>query len=240
MAGTRVLVVEDDAAVRRGVADAFAAAGYLVLEAADGPRGLEKALTSDPEIVLLDVMLPELDGFGVLTELRRQRPGLPVILLTARGAEEDRVRGLRTGADDYVIKPFSVIELIARVEAVLRRSAERPKVPHRTVTVAGRQIDFAKREVLVPGADGGPAEAIELTERESELLAYLVANPDRAIDREELLRYVWKIDPKGLETRTVDMLVARLRERLCDDPATPAVIATVRGKGYRLASPPGS
>ncbi len=232
-APTRVLVVEDDAAVRRGVADAFAAGGYDILEAADGPRGLEKALGSDPDIVLLDVMLPELDGFGVLAQLRQRAPGLPVIMMTARGAEEDRVRGLRTGADDYVTKPFSVIELIARVEAVLRRSAERSKNVNSRPTLAGRAFDLERRTATL--ADG---TVVELTEREAELVAFLVANPDRAITREELLRYVWHIDPKGLETRTVDMLVARLRERLKDDPAAPSVIATVRGKGYRLATPP--
>mgnify|MGYP000489138905 CR=1 FL=1 len=231
--GTRVLVVEDDAAVRRGVADAFAAGGYEVLEAADGPRGLEKALSASPDIVLLDVMLPELDGFGVLARLRQQAPGLPVILLTARGAEEDRVRGLRTGADDYVTKPFSVLELIARVEAVLRRSAERAKTTDSRPTIAGRRFDLERRTATL--ADG---TEVELTEREAELIAFLVANPDRAITREELLRYVWHIDPRGLETRTVDMLVARLRERLADDPAKPGVIATVRGKGYRLATAP--
>jgi len=235
MAQTRILVVEDDAAVRRGVADAFTASGYVIHEAADGPRGLEKALSVDPELVLLDVMLPEMNGFEVLRELRRQRPGLPVILLTARGAEEDRVRGLRTGADDYVVKPFSVIELMARVEAVLRRSAERPKRSADQATVAGRTIHFDKRVVVIPSG-----EEIELTERECDVLAYFIANPGRVIDREELLRYVWKIDPKGLETRTVDMLIARLREHLADDAATPAVIATVRGKGYRLATPPGA
>lgn len=234
MTKTRILVVEDDAAVRRGVADAFAASGYLVIEAADGPRGLEKALGAEPELVLLDVMLPEMDGIDVLRELRRQKPGLPVILLTARGAEEDRVRGLRTGADDYVVKPFSVIELIARVEAVLRRSAERPKHKLQATILAGRQIDFEHREVRTLGTD----QATALTQREAEVLAYLVDNHNRVIDREELLRYVWKIDPKGLETRTVDMLMARLREHLNDDPGAPEVIATVRGKGYRLACKP--
>ena len=229
----RVLVVEDDAAVRRGLADALTAAGYAVDEAADGPRGLEKALSATPDIVLLDVMLPELDGFGVLAELRRRAPGLPVILLTARGAEEDRVRGLRTGADDYVTKPFSVLELVARVEAVLRRSAERAKVADARPVIAGRSFDLGRRTATL--ADG---REVELTEREADLVAFLVANPDRAITREELLRYVWHIDPRGLETRTVDMLVARLRERLEDDPAAPEVVATVRGKGYRLATPP--
>ena len=237
MPQSRVLIVEDDAAVRRGVTDAFRSAGYLVIEAADGPRGLEAALSQDPELILLDVGLPELDGLAVLAEVRRQRPGLPVILLTAHGAEEDRVRGLRTGADDYVVKPFSVVELIARVEAVLRRSAERPKVAHGEVSVGGRRFDFARAIATVPAEDDGDHQ-VELTEREAALLQFLIANPDRVIARDELLRYVWKLDPKGLETRTVDMLVARLRERLSDDPSAPSVIATVRGKGYRLAHAP--
>lgn len=229
----RILVVEDDAAVRRGVVDALGFHGYEASEAIDGPSGLERALATAPDLVLLDVMLPRMDGFCVLDTLRKKAPGLPVILLTARGAEEDKVRGLRAGADDYVVKPFSPLELLARVDAVLRRSAERTQVAFDRVQVAGRQIDFAKRSVRLPSGS-----EVELTERESELLAFLVANPDRAIAREELLRYVWKINPKGLETRTVDMLVARLRERLEDKGASAEVIATVRGQGYRLAASP--
>ena len=230
---SRILIVEDDAAVRRGVADALGFHGYESLEASDGQAGLELALSSAPDLVLLDVMMPKMDGFEVLTALRQKAPGMPVILLTARGAEEDKVRGLRAGADDYVVKPFSPLELLARVEAVLRRSAERTQVATEQVTIAERTIDFAKRQVTLP--DGA---TVELTERESELLAFMIANPDRAISREELLRYVWKINPKGLETRTVDMLVARLRERLQDKSDTPAIIATVRGQGYRLANAP--
>jgi two-component system alkaline phosphatase synthesis response regulator PhoP len=206
--------------------------GYEATEAADGPRGLESALATAPDLVLLDVMLPKMDGFEVLDNLRRKAPGLPVILLTARGAEADKVRGLRAGADDYVVKPFSPLELLARVEAVLRRSAERTQVAADRVEIAGRQIDFARRSVKL-----SCGKEVELTEREAELLSFLVANPDRAISREELLRYVWKINPKGLETRTVDMLVARLREHLGDKSDAPGVIATVRGQGYRLASP---
>jgi len=230
---SRILVVEDDAAVRRGVVDALGFHGYESFEAADGASGLELALSLGPDLVLLDVMMPKMDGFEVLTSLRKKTPGLPVILLTAKGAEEDKVRGLRAGADDYVVKPFSPLELLARVEAVLRRSAERTQVAKDRVTIASRTIDFAKRQVTLPDHS-----QVEITERESELLAFLIANPDRAISREELLRYVWKINPKGLETRTVDMLIARLRERLQDKSDTPAIIATVRGQGYRLANVP--
>ena len=230
---SRILDVEDDAAVRRGVVDALGFHGYESFEAADGASGLELALSLGPDLVLLDVMMPKMDGFEVLTSLRKKAPGLPVILLTAKGAEEDKVRGLRAGADDYVVKPFSPLELLARVEAVLRRSAERTQVAKDRVTIASRTIDFAKRQVTLPDHSH-----VEITERESELLAFLIANPDRAISREELLRYVWKINPKGLETRTVDMLIARLRERLQDKSDTPAIIATVRGQGYRLANVP--
>jgi two-component system alkaline phosphatase synthesis response regulator PhoP len=226
----RVLIIEDDAAIRRGLVDALSASGYRVLEAADGTTGLEVASTADLDLVLLDVLMPGLDGMQVLERLRPIKPGLPVIMLTARGEEEDRVRGLRLGADDYVVKPFSLPELLARIEAVLRRSAERPKSV-RTLTVAGRTIDMERREVtLASGA------VRELAQREAEVLAYLAANPGRAVSREELLKRVWGFDPRGTQTRSVDMTVARLREHLDDSAGSEAqVIRTVRGQGYMLA-----
>lgn len=226
-----VLVVEDDAPIRRGLVDALQFAGYAPLEAGDGRSGLETALRGTCDLVLLDIQLPELDGFTVLTELRRARPTLPIILLTARGAEEDRVRGLRSGADDYVVKPFSTSELLARVEAVLRRSPERPD-DIEALAIAGRTIDFARREARL--ADGS---CVSLTDRETGLVRYLAANPGRAISREELLRAVWGLDPRGVQTRTVDMHVARLREHLGDDSSNPEVLVTVRGKGYMIAGP---
>ncbi len=232
MLGT-VLTIEDDGAVRRGIVDSLRFAGYSPLEAADGRAGLDLAVRAAPDLVLLDVLLPGLDGFRVLEELRKAHPALPVIMLTARGAEEDRVRGLRRGADDYVVKPFSTSELLARVEAVLRRSAERPAALA-TLVIAGRSIDFERREARLP--DGGVAQ---LTEREASLLEYLARNRGRAVAREELLRCVWGLDPRGVQTRTVDMHVARLREQLHDDPEAPQVLVTVRGKGYMLAAPAG-
>lgn len=222
-----VLVVEDDEPIRRGVRDALTAAGYRALEAADGPSGLELALGGEPDLVLLDLALPGLDGFDVLAAVRRERRGLPVIMLTARGEESDRVRGLRGGADDYVVKPFGVSELLARVEAVLRRSAERPQTAG-TIELAGCHVDLERRTVRRGGID------IELPPREAEVLEYLAAHRGRVVTRDELLDRVWGIDPRGASTRTVDMAVARLREALGDDPSSPRMIRTVRGRGYEL------
>jgi len=228
LAKRTVLVVEDDPAIRRGIVDALKFAGYTVAEAADGASGLEAACAGGADLVLLDLMLPKKNGFEVLSELRASGSNVPVIILTARGMEQDRVRGLEGGADDYVVKPFSAKELLARVEAVLRRSAERPEQVD-SVEVAGRRIDFERREVRL--ADNITEE---LSERECELLKYMAANRARALSREEILQRVWGLDPRGVETRTVDMHVARLREKLRDHPARPEVIATVRGKGYRF------
>ena len=165
----------------------------------------------------------------LLSQIRRERPTLPVIILTALGDERDRVRGLELGADDYVVKPFSVKELLARIEAVLRRSPER-SAPVAELAIPGGCADFNRRELRF--SDG---ERSDLSEREAELLAYLAANPGRAISREEILTRVWRLDPKGLSTRAIDMQVARLREKLRDHSDAPAVLLTVRGTGYMLA-----
>ena len=224
-----VLVVEDDTAIRRGLVDALRFAGYEVLESDNGSEGLELAIESPVDLVLLDVMLPKLDGFGVLKELRRSQPTLPVIMVTARGAEEDRVRGLTDGADDYVVKPFSAKELLARVDAVLRRSPQRSADVER-LRFDGRMIDLARREVTSP--DGSTRQ---LTDREVAILRYLAVSRKRAVDRRELLQHVWGLNPRGIHTRTVDMHIARLREKIEEDPADPRIILTVRGKGYMLA-----
>jgi DNA-binding response OmpR family regulator len=229
MPNQRILLIEDDAAIRRGVADALRFAGYHTLEAANFPDGLDTARTADTDLVLLDLVLPGAAGQGgldILKSVRSSRPTLPVIIMTARGEESERVQGLRLGADDYVVKPFGIKELLARVEAVLRRSPQRP-VDVSTIPFAGGVADLARREVRF--TDGQRAE---LSEKEMELLRYLATNPDRAISREELLSCVWRIDPRGAEPRTVDMHVARLREKLRDDPTDPQIILTLRGKGY--------
>jgi len=226
-----VLVVEDDAAIRRGLVDALQFAGFLVIACGDGQQGLETALTAQLDLAILDVMLPKRDGFSILAEVRRARPALPVILVTARGAEQDRVHGLQIGADDYVVKPFSSKELLARVTAVLRRSAERPSDVGR-IAVAGRAIDFDRREVERPDRS-----RVQLSEKEAELLRYLVQNRGRAISRTELLERVWGLPPGGdPATRAIDMHIVNLRDKLADAPDRPSVVLTVRGKGYMLAA----
>ena len=230
MARGTALVIEDDHAIRRGIVDALAFEGYRTLEAGDGDSGLARALTANCDVILLDLVLPGRDGLEILREVRSARPTLPVIILTARGAEADRVAGLKLGADDYVVKPFSVRELLARVEAVLRRSPERPS-DVAEVPVPGGVADLARCEVRFQ--DGGRAD---LSEREAALLRYLATNPGRAVSRDEILSRVWQLDPRGVHTRTIDMHVARLREKLRDDAGEPAVIRTVRGKGYMFAT----
>ena len=224
----RILVIEDDRAIREGLADALASQGYTALQAERGDVGLDKALHGGCHLVILDLVLPGADGLSVLAEIRRARPTLPVIILTARGEERDRVRGLREGADDYVVKPFSIRELLARVDAVARRSAERPS-DVRQIEFPGGLADLERREVVFE--DG---ERSDLSQREAELLRYLAANPGRIVSREELLSRVWGVNPRSVETRTIDVHVARLREKLRDLASPPALLVTVRGKGYRL------
>jgi DNA-binding response OmpR family regulator len=232
MPSARIVVIEDELAIRRGVTDALRASGYETAEAGDGDRGLAEAVRAGVDLVLLDLMLPRRDGLSVLAEVRRVRPGLPVIVLTARGGEDDRVRGLKMGADDYVVKPFSARELLARVEAVLRRSVGRPADVHKA-KLGRAVIDLARREVRWSEQERG-----ELSETESAILCFLVAHRKRAVSREELLTRVWGIEPQGLETRTVDMHIARLRTKLRDPSGrpTPEAILTVRAHGY-MAGP---
>jgi len=230
MSKRKILVVEDDASIRHGLVDALEFGGYETLEEGRGDDGLATAVKVDCDLLLLDLVLPGMDGLDILKEVRDTRPTLPVIIMTARGEEDDRIGGLQLGADDYVVKPFSVKELLARIEAVLRRSAERP-TDIETVTVDGCAIDLVRREVRYD--DGGRCE---LSEREAELIRYLAANPGRAISRDEILARVWRINPDAIvEPRTIDMHIARVRQKLRDDGAKPRILLTVRGKGYMFA-----
>ena len=218
-----VCVVEDDPAIRRGLVDTLRFAGYATLECADGDSARATLGRAEVDLVLLDVVLPGLDGLEYVRELRKAKPRLPIIMVTARGAEADRVRGLRGGADDYVVKPFSATELLARVEAVLRRTAERPS-DVAMLKFGELVVDLERHEVRA--SDG---VSVPLTEKESALLGYFARNAGRTLDRDELLRCVWGLEPRGLDTRTVDMAVARIREKCGKDS-----IRTVRGQGYAV------
>jgi DNA-binding response OmpR family regulator len=228
----RILVVEDDPAIRRGISASLRFNGYELAEAEDGTTGLAMALAEAYDLLLLDLNLPGCDGLEILRQLRAQSPSIPVIVLTARGDEGDRVKGLKLGADDYVVKPFGPQELLARIEAVLRRSPARPREAPQ-VSIPGGVIDLGRREVRF---DDGTQAAF--SERETELLALLTAHAGQPISRNDILARVWHLNPEAVETRTVDMTIARLRERLRDDGAQPKLILTVRGRGYQFAGTP--
>jgi len=221
-----VLVVEDDDAIRQGIVDALYFEGYGALEAADGLRALDMALNSSCDLILLDLVLPGKDGLEILHDVRQAYPTLPVIILTAKGEEADRIKGLQLGADDYVVKPFSVKELMARVQAVLRRSPERP-TPACDIRFPGGHADLVKGDIWFDDDTESRLSPIE-----ADMLRYLSANAGRVVSREELLSRVWHMNLSGLETRTVDVHIARLREKLRDDSAQPRLVATVRGNGY--------
>ncbi len=218
-----VLIVEDEEAIRDLVAFHLETAGFQVIQAEDGEEGLRQALDAAPDLVLLDLMLPRLDGVALLRALRRQSR-VPVIMLTARTEEADRVRGLELGADDYVGKPFSPRELVARVKAVLRRTDP----PTDRLAAGGVEIDIAAHRCYVQGSER------ELTLTEFGLLQTLMERPGQVLTREMLLEKVWGYDYYG-DARTVDVHVRHLREKVEAEPSRPRLIETVRGVGYRFA-----
>jgi len=219
-----ILVIEDDSAIRQGVTDALRFAGYEPLAAADGRDGLRLALEAHYQLLLLDLVLPHQSGLQILKTLKTERPGQAVIILSAKGREADRIEGLSLGADDYMVKPFSVRELLARVNAVLRRSTERPPALTQWHFPHG-EVDFARQEIRRPDGTREP-----LSTKACELLRYLASHPGRAVAREEILRHVWDLNPNGIETRTIDMHIAHLRAKIGADQ-----LLTVRGQGYMLA-----
>jgi two-component system response regulator RegX3 len=226
----RILIIEDEEPIRVGLEDLLVFHGFDVASAADGRDGLHKALTGGFDLILLDLMLPGIDGYEVCERLRARDPEQPVIMLTARGTDEDIVRGLRLGADDYVAKPFSVAELVLRVQAVLRRARPEQALPLRFRLVDGTEIDAAN---LAARRDG--ATVAELTRREMETLQYLAAHTERPVPAEELLQQVWGYPKQANpETRTVAIHIAKLRRKLEPDRAEPRLLLTVRGAGYRL------
>ena len=224
----RLLLIEDEEPIRVGLTDLFVFHGFEVQSAADGPTGLRLALSGTFDLILLDVMLPGLNGFDICNRVRAVDRAQPIILLTALGADEDIIRGLKLGADDYVTKPFSVTELVLRVQAVLRRglgTAARSE----TLQLGDLALDPAN----LVGRRG--TQEVLFTRREVDILHYLAAQAGRAVPREELLAKVWGYSRGcGIETRTVDIHIAKLRRKIEPDPAAPRVLVTVRGVGYRL------
>jgi len=223
-----VLVVDDEPTIVEIVGRYIERAGFAVERAGDGLEALRLAELHRPDLVVLDVMLPGLDGIEVMRQLQ-ERPGprTPVILLTARGEENDRLVGLRHGADDYVVKPFSPAELVARVEAVLRRASPPAEEDAPPIERGPLRIEPASRRAFLDGAE------LELTMREFDLLAYLAAHPGRVFSRDQLMEAVWD-QPFFDDTSTVTVHIRRLRGKLGDDPAEPRLIETVWGVGYRF------
>jgi DNA-binding response OmpR family regulator len=225
----RVLIVEDEMALREGLVDLLEGEGHDVVTAADGEEGLAKGGDTAIELVLLDLMMPKLDGISVCKALRASRPGLPILVLTARGAEDEKVRGLQAGADDYVTKPFSPRELLARVEALGRRAHAVAEAPQ-TLELDNCVIDigrlFAQRG----------EERFSLTAREANILKWLHHHRSRAVSRAELLTEVWGASAEQ-QTRTVDMTIANLRQKIEIDPTVPQIVVTVKGVGYAWGHP---
>ena len=222
----RLLVIEDEMPMRTALVETLKAEGYRVLSAADGPAGLELACTESFGLVLLDVMMPGLDGFALCRELRRRGRTMPVLMLTAKGQVDDRVEGLDSGADDYLVKPFSLQELLARVRALLRRK-EREEALGNELVIGGAIIDFGKRQMR-----RGEAR-IDLSEKEAGMLRLLASHAGNPVSRETFLDVVWGYHAYP-STRTVDNFIAALRTKLEDDPTRPRHLLTVRGAGYCL------
>ena len=227
----RVLVVEDDEGIRDMLRYNLASAGFSVQEASDGASGLRTARTSSPDLILLDLMLPGMSGLDFCRAVRKNSR-VPIIMLTARDAEVDKIVGLELGADDYITKPFSVREVIARVNSVLRRAHPEPAEPRRTPeleTIGNFTIDRAARRVVLAGHE------LKLAAREFDLLSHLVAHPNRVHTREALLENVWGFE-SAPTARTVDSHVVKLRQKLEPNPTEPRYFLTVHGVGYRFTA----
>lgn len=228
MSTKKILVVEDEKPISDILKFNLEKSGYEVLCAYDGGDGLNKALSEDVDLVLLDVMLPVMEGFDVLKKVREQKQNLPILMLTARDEEVDKILGLEWGADDYITKPFSMRELLARVKANLRRTGGDVEVAVSSIATFGNlAINYSRYEVTKN------SEIVELTLREFELLKFLSTQPGVVFSREMLLEKVWGYEYFG-DVRTVDVTIRRLREKIEDDPAHPLVIMTKRGIGYYL------
>jgi two-component system alkaline phosphatase synthesis response regulator PhoP len=230
VAGERILVVEDERAVARGLEYALTNEGFSVLWAESGEQALELAHGRDPHLVLLDIRLPDISGFDICRQLRAEGMRVPILMLTARDEELDKVLGLELGADDYVVKPYSLRELLSRVRALLRRAygALAAGAEAERVTFGDVVVDVERWQVFRRG------QLVDLTPTEYRLLRYLVTNPDRPISRDALIEGVWGYDSTVGSGRTVDVHVRHLRQKLEDDPSNPRWFVTVRGIGYKF------
>ena len=222
----KILVVEDEPAMVAGLRDNFEFEGYEVITARDGIEGLERALDESPDLVVLDVMMPRMSGLEVCKQLRAKRASLPIIMLTARGQEVDKVVGLELGADDYVTKPFSIRELLARVKSVLRPTAVLPKDKEQQ-SFADVEVDLRRCRVLRSG------KALDISSKEFDLLKYFICHSGETLSRDRLLEDVWGYENYPT-TRTVDTHLVRLRQKLEPDPEQPQYFLTVHGTGYRF------
>lgn len=223
----RVLVVEDEESIAFGVRDALEHAGFEVSVVHDGPAALDTVRKARPDLMVLDLMLPGMGGLEVLGTLRKERVDIRVVILTALASENDLIQGFELGADDYIKKPFSPRELVARVEAQFRRKELDTAPPPRLELPGGISVDLARLEVHRDG------QLIPLTPREGDILQYLIQNRDRVVTRDDLLLDVWHYQSANVETRTVDIHIVGLRRKVEPEPATPQLIQTVRGRGYR-------
>ena len=226
-----VLIVEDEKNIVDIIRFNLQREGYNTLEAYDGEAGLAAAEQNNPDLVLLDVMMPKMSGFEVCKALRKNGSNVPVIILTAREEEEDKILGLEIGADDYITKPFSMRELLARVKANIRRTAMLSPVQEESAMSAGGGITINTDSYQVYKNN----TPIDLTQREYELLTFLASHPDKVFSRVDLMEQVWNYDYVGDDARTVDVTVRRLREKIEDDPGKPQYILTKRGAGYYFA-----
>jgi DNA-binding response OmpR family regulator len=225
MTGHTILIVEDDRALQLGLQDNFSLRGAQVLSATDGLAGLQTARKHKPDLILLDIMMPKMDGFEVCHQLRLEGHEMPIIMLTAKGEEEDIVRGLNCGADDYVIKPFRIKELVARVNAFLRRLSGRAE--SETVRFGDCELNFSSHILTRAGAE------VPLMPKEYGLLAYFLRHPGRALTRDTILEEVWGSDIIVTD-RSVDRCITTLRQKIEDKPATPRLLKTIRNVGYRF------
>ncbi len=225
----RILFVEDEESISQPFADALRRAGFEPTVTTTAAEALALAEGTDPDLVLLDLGLPDADGRDVCRELRR-RSDVPIVMLTARGTEMDRIVGLELGADDYVVKPFSASEVISRIRAVLRRSAPRPKGEEPVIAIGELELDSGARIARLAGGE------LQLSRKEFDLLAELARNAGQVVTREDLMSRVWDVNWFG-STKTLDVHIGWLRRKLGDDPSSPRYIETVRGVGFRFASP---